>query len=86
MISRSHLPIVALTVMLSGCCHHSHASATRPAATNPQTNRYELASRHADPLANYGAGNSADIPDNPALGRYPGSIEQPVTPLSGIGN
>ena len=86
MTPRSFLPIVALGVVLSGCCHHGNVSANHPAATNLQANRYELASRHSDPLANYGAGTSADIPDNPAVGRYPGSIELPVSPLMGIGD
>ena len=86
MIRRSSLPIAALGLMLGGCCHHGNVSATHPASTNPRTNRYQLSSRESDPLANYGIGTSADIPDNPAVGRYPGSITPPVTPLMAIGD
>ena len=87
MTPRPFLPIAAFGLLLGGCCcQHGKAPANHPASTNPQSNRYELANRNADPLANYGAGTSADIPDNPAIGRYPGPITPPVTPLMGIGD
>ncbi len=86
MITRFLLPMAVLGLFLGGCCQHGKPSTTHPAYTTPRNNRYELASREADPLANYGAGTSAGIPHDPTVGSYPGKIELPVTPLMTVGD
>ena len=86
MITRILLPATALGLLLCGCSQHQDKPVVHPAFTNPRNNRYELASRMADPLANYGAGTSAGIPDNPTVGNYPGPLTPLVTPLMAVGN
>ena len=87
MITR-FLPLIAvLGCVLGGCCQHGKMSASRPAATNSAGDRYRVATnRGSDPLAHEGIGTSAEIPDDPTVGRYPGAITWPITPIMGIGD